>query len=553
MDEESRAERLRRQAEEKLGSQQGEVERLPKDVQELFHELQVHQIELEMQNEALREAQQRRGEVLRLYTDLYDFAPVGYLDLDREGRIERANLTASAQLKVSRGPLVGRSLYDFIHTDGQDALFKQLRRVLRSRKRQSCEVRTHDGTYLLLESVFFPGDVKALCRTSLTDITARKQAERQLARALGDVEDIVNTVHDALRVLDEELKVVTANPAFYRAFVQKNGEVIGCSFFELAGGLWDVPQLGDRLQQVIPRNLSIDGYEVEGEVNGRRTIMLVSARRMQCGHQEPERILVTVYDVTEARLAERNLKEAHDHLEERVRERTAELAERNHELEAAQDQLHRLSGELLTAQEQERKRVSHELHDSIGQSLAALKFAAQQAFAKLPEDSAPQVQESISALVRIVQDTLDELRRIEKDLWPPTLEILGLIQTIQSFCRDTREIYGVKLEDRLEVDEGKVPEILKIVVFRIVQEAVQNAVKHSGSERIFIDLQNRNAQLELVIRDRGKGFDVGEASAGPGDGIGLQSMRERAELSGGMLSIESAPGKGTVVRATWPI
>jgi PAS domain S-box-containing protein len=201
MDEESRAERLRRQAEEKLGSQQGRVENIPENMQELFHELQVHQIELEMQNEALREAQQRRGEVLRLYTDLYDFAPVGYLDLDREGRIERANLTASAQLKVSRGPLVGRSLYDFIHTDGQDALFKQLRRVLRSRKRQSCEVRTHDGTYLLLESVFFPGDVKALCRTSLTDITARKQAERQLARALGDVEDIVNTVHDALLVL----------------------------------------------------------------------------------------------------------------------------------------------------------------------------------------------------------------------------------------------------------------------------------------------------------------------------------------------------------------
>jgi PAS domain S-box-containing protein len=539
MSEESRAEQLRRRAEEKLGSRQGRVENIPENMQELIHELQVHQIELEMQNEALREAQQRRGEVLRLYTDLYDFAPVGYLDLDREGRIERANLTASAQLKVSRGPLVGRSLYDFIHTDGQDALFKQLRRVLRSRKRQSCEVRTHDGTYLLLESVFFPGDVKALCRTSLTDITARKQAERQLARALGDVEDIVNTVHDALRVLDEELKVVTANPAFYRAFVQKNGEVIGCSFFELAGDLWEIPQLKGRLRQVISRNLSVEGFEVEGEVNGRRTIMLVS-----------ERILVTVYDVTEARLAERNLKEAHDHLEERVRERTAELAERNHELEAAQDQLHRLSGELLTAQEQERKRVSHELHDSIGQSLAALKFAAQQAFAKLPEDSAPQVQESISALVRIVQDTLDELRRIEKDLWPPTLEILGLIQTIQSFCRDTREIYGVKLEDRLEVDEGKVPEILKIVVFRIVQEAVQNAVKHSGSERIFIDLQNRNAQLELVIRDRGKGFDVGEASAGPGDGIGLQSMRERAELSGGMLSIESAPGKGTVVRAT---
>ncbi|MEJ2068380.1 MAG: hypothetical protein P8Y09_10650, partial [Deltaproteobacteria bacterium] len=135
-------------------------------------------------------------------------------------------------------------------------------------------------------------------------------------------------------------------------------------------------------------------------------------------------------------------------------------------------------------------------------------FTAEDAFAKLPEDSLPQVKGSILKLVRIVQGTLDELRRIEKDLWPPTLEILGLVPTIQVFCRDAQGVYGLEIKKHLEIEEGKIPDILKIVVFRIVQEAVHNAIKHSGSKEISIGLEGQNAKLDLTVRDRGKGFDL---------------------------------------------
>jgi signal transduction histidine kinase len=140
------------------------------------------------------------------------------------------------------------------------------------------------------------------------------------------------------------------------------------------------------------------------------------------------------------------------------------------------------------------------------------------------------------------------------DLRPSILDDLGLMQTIGWLCRQFQSIYSaIDVECVIGVQEGDVPEPLKIVVFRIMQEALNNIAKYSKADRVALSLRKRDNILELVIRDNGVGFDLEAACRGRigNGGMGLTSMRERAEFSGGVFRIDSAVGRGTLIRVSW--
>jgi signal transduction histidine kinase len=142
------------------------------------------------------------------------------------------------------------------------------------------------------------------------------------------------------------------------------------------------------------------------------------------------------------------------------------------------------------------------------------------------------------------------------NLRPSMLDDLGILATISWFCRQFESTYSkIRISQSIEIKEQAVPASLRTVIFRVLQEGLNNVAKHSMAKMVSLSLRKRNQAIELVIQDNGQGFDLSRAKAPESThhGLGLESMRERTELSGGSLVIESTQGKGTMIRASWPI
>ena len=154
----------------------------------------------------------------------------------------------------------------------------------------------------------------------------------------------------------------------------------------------------------------------------------------------------------------------------------------------------------------------------------------------------------------MAQRAVEEVRRISKNLWPSILDDLGLLPTISWFCREFGEMHPhVRIEREIAVQEDSVPVALKITIYRVLQEAMNNVSRHSRASEISISLKEEDGRLHLTIRDNGVGFDTEPPAPQEGfdRGLGLASMKERTELSSGRFSIESRPGFGTTILASW--
>ena len=235
-------------------------------------------------------------------------------------------------------------------------------------------------------------------------------------------------------------------------------------------------------------------------------------------------------------------------LEQRVQERTAELA-------TANLALRHLSTKLLSAQEGERKRIAGELHDTIGSYLGGIKFKVQDAVEQI-EKTPKAATESLNTIVPVIQEAIEECRRIQMDLRPSMLDDLGLLPTLSWFFRRFETIYsGIRIEQEIGIEELEIPGHLRTVIYRVIQEAMNNITKHSQADFVYLSLRKLDDKLELTMQDNGRGFDLEKAYSqeSRSRGLGLSSMRERVELSFGSFAIESSEGKGTIIRAFWPI
>ncbi len=259
-------------------------------------------------------------------------------------------------------------------------------------------------------------------------------------------------------------------------------------------------------------------------------------------------------DVSDLEKAQKELQEARDDLEIRVYQRTLELAEALASLRESQTQLRNLAGQLLRVQEEERKRIAMEMHDSIGSSLSAIKFSIQNTAQQMKQGNGDP--EMLLKLTSIVDHSIEEARRIITDLRPSILDDLGILVTIGWFCRRFQSLYsGICVDEKIEIEESEIPEHLKIIIFRIIQESMNNSAKYSRADSILLSLSRNGGCMELRIEDNGVGFDTGATASSPyaSRGFGLTSMKERAELSGGTFEIHSAPVAGTRLRVCWDL
>jgi PAS domain S-box-containing protein len=213
--------------------------------------------------------------------------------------------------------------------------------------------------------------------------------------------------------------------------------------------------------------------------------------------------------------------------------------------------MRRVSGMMIAAAEQERKHLSRELHDEFLQNLVALKIRV-----KLLADEKDDGERE-SARARIAQDirgTIVGVKRMIRGLLPPELDHGGLSSALGSVFRDIEDVYGFTVHASMDRVGGELDEVATLALYRIVQEAVGNAVRHAGVNEATVTFASSNGTVTATIRDEGCGFELPNAERLPGDGcIGLAGMRERATLVGGTVVVQTSPGRGTTVQATVPV
>jgi signal transduction histidine kinase len=216
-------------------------------------------------------------------------------------------------------------------------------------------------------------------------------------------------------------------------------------------------------------------------------------------------------------------------------------------------ELRHLSARLLTAQETERKRISTELHDELGHSLILMKFRSGLIAKELRDDQSA-AREECRTLSGFIDQTIEDVRRLSRDLRPSVLEELGLSAALR-WLADNCGRNGHTVEASIADVDPLLSADAQVILYRIIQQALTNASKHSAARHVALSVERRGDRLSFVVEDDGKGFDVNEAvMRSPAErGLGLATMQERAWMLGGSLSVRSEKGKGTRITLGVPL
>lgn len=494
--------------------------------------------------------------------------------LDEQGRIVRTNRAVENWRRGGIADAKGKSLHALLHPGCEDSFcylsdlwvrigdaVRQGRAVTRETedavlgRRLSIQIRplaapasAHERmsrAVAVIEDVTELRRAEALLRSGYT-LLEQKVAERTRdlveanARLRREIEDhrvdkralrkseesyrrLVDTMLEGLVVYDPEGRIVYVNDSLCRMLDFERTELVGKLGQEVFSGVRQCTQQ----ELVCPCGRNEMRWRRK---NGEQITVLVSPQRLEGPDGEFLGCFAVVMDINDRKCAEEALRRS-------------------------ETELRLMSTQLLAAQEIERKRIALELHDSIGQTLSALKFQLENVTPLLESGGIPAVTELIDRLVPKIQSAVEEVRRISMDLRPSMLDDLGILPTLAWFCREFQGVYGhLRLETALGVREEEVPTRLKTVIYRIVQEALNNIARHAHASRVQIVLERRGSTLELSVRDNGVGFEP-ESFIPRADelrGLGLNTMRERAETTGGIFQLESTDGGGTLVHVAWP-
>lgn len=532
-------------------------------------DLESQQIELELQNEELRRVQNELELSRNKYAELYDFAPVAYFTFDAAGSIREANLTGAQLLGAERRQLVDKPFTVFIaDADGKERFSSHLEAALQSRGTHKCEIKLtkKDGTVIhgQLQSAMVDNmNSKAgYILSSIVDGTVAKKLETEIQDAREYSENIVETVHKPLVVLNSNLKILTANHSFYETFKATPEETIGKFIYDLGNRQWDIPELRVLFEDILPHDTVFNGYEVDHDFPGiGRKIILLNARQIFRKNIGSHIILLAMEDITERKQVEA----------ERARLDRV-LLDKNAELENARfvaEKANLAKSDFLSS-------MSHELRTPLGAILG---------FAQLLESGAPQptplqkrsIDQILKAgwyLLELINEILD-LALIESGKLSLSLEPVSLAEIMQE-CEVMVEPQAQQRGISLNFIRLEAPCFVNADRTRVKQlllNLLANAIKYNNANgTVTVTCTPRSPDLIRVsVRDTGDGLTqeqllqlfqpfnrLGQkADVEEGTGIGLVVCKQLVELMGGIIGVESTVGEGSVFwfeldRATKP-
>lgn len=499
---------------------------------ELLHNLQVHQIELEMQNRQLRESQQELEEARDRYADLYDFAPVGYLTLNEFGVVQEINLTGAGMLGMERFNITGQPFLLHLTASSIQPFLTHLRQTFSVAENDVTEVfiKTRNGhpRVVSLESQAMPGE-KCVCRTVMHDITMQRRMSVALQMSRSAQDALLKAIPALVFYLDDGLCFQNVSQVFADFVGKKPEEVIGKKIHDLFP-----VHIADDMQEVctlvMQSGKAIYGYEnTMTDLNGTVCYMSTMVAPFLDYQGKIIGLVGASIDITGIKSASIS---------------NSELLLQNR----------KLTRNLYTVQEEERRHLAHELHDELGQWFTAIQAEAQIVCNISGHDS--RIHESALAIGNNVRNVHGVIRGMLRKLRPSMLDELGLADSLRDlvlqWCHSHPDIVCV-LE--IEPTLNRLGEELNITIYRLVQEALNNISSHAHAHRVTVNLTKAQADyadsgiIVLNIEDDGVGF----VKENIRPGIGLLGMRERAISAGGEFSIMSSPGKGTKIFVWLPI
>jgi len=535
-----------------------ELEEQNTELQRIQEELESQQIELEMQNDELRKAQEELELSRNKYSELYDFAPVGYFTFTPEGTIREVNLTGSKMLGIVRSQLTDKPFATFIaDTVGNEVFTRHLESVVQKQGMQKCEISLtgHGGAVIhgQLQSVSVDSDnsTDSYILSSLVDGTLGKKLEAEIQDAREYAENIVDTVHKPLVVLSSELKMLTANPSFYDTFQVLPEETIGQFIYDLGNRQWDIPQLRVLFEDILPHETVFNGYEVEHDFpHVGRKIILLNAREITRKNVGSNIILLAMEDITERRQAE----------VERAR-LSEELQFKNIELERTKDAAEKAN----LAKSDFLSSMSHELRTPLSAVLG---------FAQIMESGTPEptpaqkrsIDQILKAgwyLLELINEILD-LAQIESGKLSLSMEPVSLGEVMHE-CEAMVESQAKKRGINLAFTHFEMPCIVKgdrTRIKQILSNLLTNAIKYNrpggmvAVESVVVGADS----IRVTVRDTGMGLSpeqiaqlfqpfnrLGQESSGEeGTGIGLVVSKRLVEWMGGVIGVESLVGEGSL-------
>lgn len=441
----------------------------------------------------------------------------------------------------SRGKLLGYGMHEiigklpveFCREDYRRKVSFAFKKPVRSRKPTELTycVLTRSGREVWLEALISPildekGEVTRVVAAS-RDITERKASDDRIRERELTVRTLVESVSQGIVVVDSTGKIVMANRAAEVMFGCKKTELLATRIHDLVPREYRLHHLLE--QKFFTLNGRSRPADALGNVLGHRKDGKDFPAEIRLSYiKEDQGTLAVAFitDLSERKRAEAALRESHDKLLD-------------------------LSGRLISAQDQERRRMSRELHDAFTQELAALTTESRLVKRELPPQARAAAQKVEEIAHRIGRLAI-HIQQMSRRLHPAILDDLGLVSALRSECHGFSQLYGIQAEFKSGRIPQSVPANTALCIYRITQESLQNVAKHSGSSKVRVDLDVKSGEIRLGIRDSGRGFDL-QAQKRRKRGLGLIGMEERARLVGGILKIESDAKKGTRVMVRIPL
>ncbi len=474
-------------------------------------------VERKQGEEALRASEEK-------YRTLLEITSEGCWLINSELKTIEVNAALSKMLGYSQDEMIGKTPFDFVDDENRKIFIEQTSKIsVTAHRSYEITLKKKNGedlpTYFNATTIRGKSGEVQGAFAFITDITEKKRAEEALRKSEEKYRNIFKNIQDVYYEVTLDGIILEASPSIEDVSFYKREEIIGKSLSDI----YVDPKNRDEFLKKLLKNGKVTDYEaLMIDKEGSQTYCSITAKLIRDKHGNPEKIIGSLRNINERKRAE--------------------------------EQIHALTRELMKSQENERQRISRDLHDHVAQELSAVKIGCETLFDNQPNIT-PEIRRRMSEMSIMLQEVIKAVRDLSYYLRPSVLDEMGLVQAIFQYCHDFSEDNGINVDfHSAGMKNLKLDFDTEINLYRLIQESLTNIKKHADADHVTIRLVAAFPNIILRIEDNGKGFDVQKrlATLSEEKRMGIRSMEQRAKLLQGEMEIQSRPMQGTKISITLP-